>query len=257
MTDSLLDVVLEPGGLTTVFQPIFEIDGTQRRVYSLECLTRGPAGTNIESPEVLFEYARRKRAEGPVDRACVATALRAAAPLPGEPRLSINVHASTLARDHEFAVFLGDAASESGVSLDRIVVEIVEHVLPWDAPSFLNALEGLRAVGVRIALDDVGRGHSNYRMMLDCRPHYFKIDGYFVRGVHDDFYRRAVLESVAKLASQFGGRVIAEAVEDEQELATVTRLGIDLAQGHLLARAMPAASIVRLLGEQLESPSPR
>jgi EAL domain-containing protein (putative c-di-GMP-specific phosphodiesterase class I) len=213
-------------------------------------LTRGPAGTNLERPEVLFEYARRKRAEGPVDRACVATALREAARLPGEPHLSINVHASTLARDHEFVVFFADAASSCGISLGRLTVEIVEHTLPWDRSCFLNALDGLRAVGVRIALDDVGLGNSNYRMMIDCRPQYFKIDGHFVHDVHLDFFRQVVLESVAKLALRFGGRVVAEAVEHESELATVARLGIDLVQGHLLGRAVPGSEVRGLLAEE-------
>jgi len=240
MTDSLLDQVLAPGGLSAVFQPILEIGPWGTSVHAFECLTRGPAGTNLESPDVLFEYARRKHAEATVDHACVETALRAGRSLPAESKLSLNVHASTLSRDHEFSVFIGDMAEVCGISLDRLVIEVVEHVSPWDRPSFLNALDGLRAIGVLIALDDIGLGQSNYQMILDTRPDYFKADGYFVRGCRSDFYRQAVLESVAGLATRFGARVVAESVEDEGDLETVTRLGIDLVQGWLFGKAAAA-----------------
>ena len=240
MSDTLLDRILEPGRLSAVFQPILHVGAWGTSVHAFECLTRGPAGTNIESPDVLFEYARRKHAEPSVDHACVETALRAARLLPSTARLSLNVHASTLSRDHEFSVFLGDMAEVCGIGLDRLVVEVVEHVSPWDRPSFLNTIDGLRAIGVAIALDDIGLGQSNYQMILDTRPDYFKIDGYFVRGCRGDFYRQAVLESVAGLAARFGARVVAESVEDEADLAMVTKLGIDLVQGWLFGRAASA-----------------
>ncbi len=256
MSDTLLDRLLEPGQLSSVFQPILEVGPYGTSVHAFECLTRGPAGTNLESPDVLFEYARRKHAEPAVDHACVQTALRAARQLPNTTRLSVNVHASTLSRDHEFSVFLGDTAEVCGISLDRLIVEVVEHVSPWDRPSFLNTIEGLRAIGVAIALDDIGLGQSNYQMILDTRPDYFKIDGYFVRGCRSDFYRQAVLESIAGLAARFGARVIAESVEDEAELATVSRLGIDLVQGWLFGRAASADEQNRYLADaQAQAPA--
>ena len=69
----------------------------------------GPTRHERRAPDVLFEYVRRKRAEAAVDRACVATALADAAHLPAEPRLSLNVHASTLGRDTGFRAFLLEA----------------------------------------------------------------------------------------------------------------------------------------------------
>ena len=81
------------------------------QLYALECLIRGPRETNVERPVVLFDYVRRKRAEAAVDRACIETALAAAGHLPFCPRLSLNVHASTLGRDLGFPAFLLDRAS--------------------------------------------------------------------------------------------------------------------------------------------------
>ena len=240
----LLDQILEPGGLTVHFQPILELRDETRRLYGLECLIRGPKGTNLESADVLFDYVRRKREESLVDRACVKAAFESARHVPGQPQLSINVHASTLGRDHEFLVFLGDVADVNAISLNDVTVEIVEHAPPWDGRSFLGALEGLRRIGVRIGLDDVGLGQSNYRMILDCRPDYFKVDRYFALGCAKDPYRQAVLESIHELARRFGGRVVAEGVEQQEDLAAIQAIGIDLVQGFLFSPAAPLPALI-------------
>jgi len=238
MDRSLLDVILAPGGITILFQPIFEVRGGSRQIHALECLARGPKGSNLEAADTLFEYVRRKREESLVDRACVALALRAAREIPVGLSLSFNVHASTLGRDHGFVAFLSGTAKAEGIDPLRLTIEIVEHSPPWDGSSFLNSLAALRDIGVRIALDDVGLGQSNYKMILDCRPDYFKIDRYFVQGAHGDVYRQAVIESVLQLARRFGGRVVAEGVEDSEDLVFLTEMGIDLFQGYLFSPAL-------------------
>jgi EAL domain-containing protein (putative c-di-GMP-specific phosphodiesterase class I) len=245
MHKTLLDRILEPGGLRFLFQPIFQLSREgNANLHSFECLARGPKGTNLEQASLLFEYVRRKREEALVDRACVSAVLLEASKLPGEPSLSINVHASTLGRDHTFTPFLIETAAAAGIALCRLTVEIVEHVTFSDGFVFLSALEDLRRAGIKIALDDVGLGQSNYRMALYCRPNFFKVDSYFVQDSHRDGYRRAILESVLHLAHKFAAGVIVEGVETVDDLDTVTGLGIDLIQGYLLARPMPASELV-------------
>jgi EAL domain-containing protein (putative c-di-GMP-specific phosphodiesterase class I) len=230
---TLIDRVLEPGSLSVRFQPVYEVARALPVCHYVEALIRGPKGTSLETPDILFEYARKKNQQNAVDRACVAAILCAARRLPSKVSLGLNVHASTLAMDPEFLVFLGDAAQLQGISASRLVIEIVEHAPPWDLAGFHNTLAGLRSVGARIALDDVGLGHSNYMMILECRPDYFKIDRYFVHGAKGDFYRQAVLTSVSELARPFGARVIAEGVETPSDLAATRASGIDLVQGYL------------------------
>ncbi len=232
---SLLDRILEPNGLTTVFQPVYQLNAEGWRLHAVEALTRGPAGTNFESAPVLFEYVRRKREESLVDRACVAHALPAARELRGSPRLSVNVHASTLGRDQGFVAFVHDELAQAGIAPERLVVEIVEHSPFWDGKSFTMALEGLRELGVAIALDDVGLGNSNYRMVLECRPDYFKVDRYLVEGSAGDVYRRALLRSITDLAASFGAFAVAEGVDKHEDLDAVITEGYRLVQGYLLS----------------------
>ena len=241
---TLLDAILEPGRLSVVFQPIFEVGIERPQLHAVECLIRGPRSTNAEQPTILFEYVRRKRAEAAVDRACVATALGEAAHLTTVPRLSLNVHASTLGRDTGFPVFLLQRAREAAIDPQRLIVEIVEHAPPLDVPNFRTALASLRDAGVSIALDDVGLGQSNYKMILDVRPDIYKLDRYLVCGAGSDPYRQVILDSLARMVRRLEARTVAEGVETRQELMAVEAAGIDLVQGFLLAPPLSRAELL-------------
>lgn len=241
---TLLDAIIEPGRLSVVFQPILEVGLARPHLHALECLIRGPKGTNAEHPAVLFEYVRRKRAEAAVDRACVRTALEAAGRLPGHARISVNVHASTLGRDSGFPAFLVDRGRAAGLDPQKLIVEIVEHSPPMDVPGFRASLAALREAGVSIALDDVGLGQSNYKMILDVRPDIYKLDRYLVSGAWNDPYRQVILDSLARMVRRLEARAVAEGVETSQELVAVEAAGIDLVQGFLFSPPLPADALV-------------
>lgn len=237
-TPRLLDQLLRPDGIEILLQPIVDVSAPGLTLHGCEALTRGPIGTNLAVPQVLFEYVRRRGAEGEIDRRCSAAAIATFASVPEPLVLSLNVHATTLERDTGFAAHLAGMAQLHGIRPERLVVEIVEHSPYVDAARFVAALERLRDLGIRVALDDIGLGHSNYRMVLDCRPQYFKIDRYFVRGASRDEDRRAVLESIVRLARRFDAWVVAEGVETPGDLEAVTAAGVTLAQGYLFARPL-------------------
>ena len=233
-----LNAILEPGAITSVYQPIREVDGATR-LAGFECLSRGPRGTNFESARVMFEYVRLKGEETVVDRACVAAAL-AHAPRQDGLRLTVNVHASTLGRDPEFPEFLCATADEHGISHARLTVEIIEHAPLWDSSGFAAALGRVRDRGLCISLDDVGLGQSNFKMILDVRPDFLKLDRYFVESCAEDPNRQAVIECVANLAAHFGADVIAEGVDSPEVEETLRRYGVRFMQGYLFAEPLGA-----------------
>ncbi len=242
---SALNTILQPGGITPLFQPIVDVsDGDGNvQLHGVECLSRGPKGTNFESARVLFDYVRLKREESLVDRACITAALEESGALPDSLRLAINVHASTLGRDASFVPFLRATAARYDVAMSRLTVEIVEHAPPWDGISFLAALAAIRAAGAKIAVDDVGLGQSNFKMLLDVEPDYLKLDAYFVEACTNDPKRQAVISALSQLAREFGAEIIAEGVEDAVSLATLRKYGITLMQGFYFARPMRAAEV--------------
>lgn len=235
-TGRLLEQVLSKGGIVPVVQPIFRLDGDTHKLAGVECLTRGPVGTPFHRADALFSYARRKRAEHIVDQHCISAALEAASAIPAPIRLSLNVHASTLGRCADFCGWLCMTAAENSIDPQRLTIEIVEHVPAWNKSEFFDSLAALRGAGMRIALDDVGLGHSNFQMMVDAKPDYFKLDRYFVHGCHRDKYRRAVVASVAKLAEELDSSVVAEGIEDPADLEVLRNVGISLVQGFLFCR---------------------
>ncbi len=240
---TLLDQILAAGSLSVRFQPVLERTRTGWRLHALEGLTRGPAGSNAHASDVLFEYVRRKHAEDIVDRACITQVLMAARGLPGEPLVAVNAHASTLGRHRGFPAFFEEVLRRSGMPAARVVVEVVEKSPVWDDAALRATLRELRELGTRIALDDVGLGQSNMRMILECQPDYFKVDRYLVAGSSTDLYRRALLRSLSDLAANVGGHVVAEGIEDPLDLAAVLDEGITLVQGFLLEKPMGAADL--------------
>jgi EAL domain-containing protein (putative c-di-GMP-specific phosphodiesterase class I) len=236
MKGGLLEEILSPNGLSVLVQPIIRVTSSKRTLHGVECLSRGPKNTLFERPDVLFDYVRRKKAELVVDRKVVAMALQACSSIPDSIRVSINVHASSLGRDREFSSYLQQHAANAGIRMSRVTIEIVEHAPMWHKPQFLQTIAELQRLGVTIALDDVGAGQSNYHMILDAAPNCFKVDAVIVKDIHSDHRRRAILASVVKLASELGGTVVAEGVEDELDLAALTELGVTFMQGYLFAR---------------------
>jgi EAL domain-containing protein (putative c-di-GMP-specific phosphodiesterase class I) len=223
-------------GIHVVFQPIFQIGGEAATVYAFEALSRGPRGTHFERADVLFDYVRLKHDEVRVDRHCLATAIAEGAELTRTAFLTLNVHASTIERDTDLPRHLAELCARFSVEPHRLILELVEQSAHGEGRRLLPGLDRLRAMGIRIALDDVGLGHCNYRAILDVRPDVLKIDRYFVQNCTTDPGRQALLRSITSLAADFNALVIAEGIERDDELATVRSMGINYGQGFLLGR---------------------
>jgi EAL domain-containing protein (putative c-di-GMP-specific phosphodiesterase class I) len=229
-----------PGTLGVVFQPIFDVCASVPRVHGFEALVRRKGAA---SAGLLFETARRTGRESRLDRACVTTAFDAVAALPAGSPVSLNVHASTLGCDEGFPTFLFEAAARKNVAPSLLTVDVVQHMLPCDSDRFAAAVDALRARGVRIAVDDIGLDHSYFRMMLHCAPDFLKVDRALLAGCHRDRRRLALLESLCGLAARLPAQVVAEGIEDPADLEAIRALGVDLAQGFLLAPPSPAADL--------------
>jgi EAL domain-containing protein (putative c-di-GMP-specific phosphodiesterase class I) len=237
----LLGRLREPGALSVELETIFELKGDLgARPFASRCLVRGPVGTPIEDTARLFAFVRAKHAELPMDRAFLAASLRAAHRLPETTPVAVTLHGTTVARDRELLVFLSDAAAVNGVEPSRLVVEIVGQPPSWHDASFRNNIEGLKAIGVKIAVD-IGARCSGYHAVVDCRPDYLMLDRGLVSGLHADFFRRAVVASLAHLAETLGSRLIAEGVESPLDLRELRRAGVRFVQGQLPGLPAPAS----------------
>lgn len=238
-TQSLLDRILEPDGLRVAYQPILELSEGRLKTFAQEFLIRGPHETSLEEPLVLFEYARQKRAENLVDRACLSTILQAAGELTALHHITVNVQPATIGRDADFPEFLFNLMEINRIRASSLILEIAGLNTPWDRETACTSLRSLRERGVRIAFCGFGGRISNYQLWLDYEPDFIKLDPYLVSGSGSDLRRRVMMESFARLARQFNLGLIAEGIANVSDLEAVTETGITLLQGFLCAGIQP------------------
>ena len=230
-----------PGPIATFFQPIVEATDSGVSLHAVECLTRGPRGTDIEEATPLFEYVRRNGLEGEMDCACAQNALHTIM-CNSDARIAINVHPNTLGERRDFVRLLIRQSVACNVDPSRLIVEIGEQAPATNPRAFRRAVGALRQHGVSIAIDDVGHGYANYKSIMDCNPDYLKIDRYFVQRASDDPSRRAVVKSICALGEHFGAAVIAEGVETARDRDALRAMGIKLFQGFLYGRPTQSAA---------------
>jgi EAL domain-containing protein (putative c-di-GMP-specific phosphodiesterase class I) len=239
---TLQEVLLEDK-LATVFQPI--VDLRDRSVLGLEALTRGPEGTFLHAPLRLFELAAESDLAFELDRECRRRALVSARSLPPGKKLFINVLPSAV-YDPEFQeASLVSHLGELGLTPDRIVLEITEKDAIHNYEVFAEALREFTRIGFKIAVDDVGAGHSGLEKIAHLNPNYLKLDRELIRDIDSSYIRREMARALKAFADKIGSTIIAEGIEREAELQSLVELGIEYGQGFLLAR--PAAGLPAFL----------
>ncbi|WP_375487382.1 EAL domain-containing protein [uncultured Jatrophihabitans sp.] len=134
-----------------------------------------------------------------------------------------------------------------GLRGEQVCVELTENVLVGDVPKVTEALAGLRRLGVRSALDDLGSGFSHLARLRDFPVDAIKIDRALVTGLTDDWRAQAIVLSLVRLADDLGIELVAEGVDNDADAETLVRLGCIRAQGHHLALPMEPAQLTQLL----------
>lgn len=217
-----------------VFQPV--VDATDLHVVGYEALARFPADT--PGPEQWFAAATQCALAGALEGAALLHALDHADALAPELFLAVNLSPAALAADESLAEPLRHAARHR-----PIVLEVSEHSTVDEVENTLETLNGLRAAGVILALDDVGAGRSGLRQVITVRPDIVKLDAFVTRGIDSDPFRAAIAAAAIALAGQFDMTVVVEGIETETELGTVRELGAHLLQGFHLGRPAPVTDL--------------
>jgi diguanylate cyclase (GGDEF)-like protein len=155
-----------------------------------------------------------------------------------ELTMAVNVSARSLTGS-EVAARLEELLGRVGIPPGDLTLEITESLMMTDPDRALPVLDDLDRLGVRIAIDDFGTGYSSLSRLRRLPVHTVKVDRSFVMSMHRDEGDEAIVRATIELARNMGHDVIAEGVERQDTWERLTGLGCDLAQGHLLAPAMP------------------
>ena len=176
----------------------------------------------------------------------LATACAEAANWPPGVRLAVNVSPVQF-RSHAFSLKVANALVTTGLSADRLELEITEAVLIRDDEAALTMLQQLRAIGVRIALDDFGTGYSSLSYLQRFPFDKIKIDRSFINGLAEAEGSSSIVQAVINIAKARHMTTTAEGVETEQQREMLVDLGCTEMQGYLFSRARPVAEIRMLL----------
>jgi EAL domain-containing protein (putative c-di-GMP-specific phosphodiesterase class I)/DNA-binding NarL/FixJ family response regulator len=154
-------------------------------------------------------------------------------------RVAVNLSARELCSP-ALPVRVADALAESGVSADRLELELTESMFA-DPEGTAKMLRRLRALGVRVAIDDFGTGYSSLGYLTRFAVDVIKVDGAFIRRAADDDDAAAeVVRAIVAIAHQLELEVVAEGVETTEQLRFVQGANVDLVQGFLFCEPLPA-----------------
>jgi EAL domain-containing protein (putative c-di-GMP-specific phosphodiesterase class I) len=243
-----LNLAIELGQLALNFQPIF--DTASRRHRGAEVLLRWQhPERGAVSPTVFIPLAEATGqivgiGDWVLEEACRSwVAWRDAGIAPGF--LAINI--SRIQFRKRFSSRLSELMTTYGIPPDALELEITESVLLDDHHQVAEELASLRAVGVTLSLDDFGTGYSSLSYLKRFRFDVLKIDRSFVSGLPRDSDDVSVVNAILAMAKGLGLEVVAEGVENQEQLDFLTAQGCELSQGYLLAKPMPGEAYERYL----------
>ena len=229
---------IRQGGFVLHYQPIVNLASGE--VGGFEALLRWQHPTRgMISPAEFIPVAEETGTIVAIGEWALQEACREAAAWPNALRVAVNVSAVQFQRPGlEQSVVRALAAS--GLTAERLELEITETVLMQDAEAAVVCLHRLRSLGVRIALDDFGTGHSSLSYLRRFPFDKIKIDRSFIKEIADPD-TATIVRAIVGIGERLGTSITAEGVETREQLVCVQQEGCTEVQGFLYSRPVPAA----------------
>ncbi len=229
---------LDNGEMHLHYQPV--VDAGTGGLKGFEALLRwqSPQFGNV-SPAKFIPLAEEARLIQPIGEWVLRTACAEAATWRSDVRIAVNVSPDQLQNPH-FVTVVTSALANSGLSAERLELEVTESVFMHEGLGATKVLERILDLGVRLSLDDFGTGYSSLGYLSRTRFSSIKIDRSFVQGASKGVKEAiAIIRAVVALAQSLGMATTAEGVETEAEHRMVQDLGCTKVQGYYFGRPLP------------------
>jgi diguanylate cyclase (GGDEF)-like protein len=241
-----LKAALGRGEFRLVFQPVLGL--ADNRICCLEALLRWDHPERGPIPPAEFiPVAEETGMIAAIGEWVLAEACRIAAAWPENVRVAVNLAAAQF-KGRGVVDAVARALALAGLPPDRLELEVTEGLLLADPDQMFRALHRLRALGVRIVMDDFGSGYCSLSYLRTFPFNKLKIDRSFVAELSENGQAPAIVGAMIGLGRGLGMAIAAEGIETEAQLEVVRRQGCDEAQGFLLSPPLPASGIDALLG---------
>jgi diguanylate cyclase (GGDEF)-like protein/PAS domain S-box-containing protein len=235
--------------LHLLYQPIVALPHGQIR--SVEALVRWwHPEEGLMPPADFVPVAEQNGLIIPLGRWVLRTACTQAAAWASDPAvettcISVNVSARQL-REPDFPQEVAATLRESGLDPALLIIEVTETAV-FDSERALQALQDVRALGIRIALDDFGTGHSSLGLLRTCPVDIIKVDKSFIDDIVGPAEKSAIAVSLLHITRAMGLTAVAEGVETVEQVQHLHQLGYEYAQGFYFAEPISADAVTRLL----------
>lgn len=206
--------LLAHDGVETAFQPIW--DRETKEIIAYEALARPLREYRFTGPQEAFDAAQRIGRTMELDLLCMRAALGAVRANRLDVPVFLNVTPATLEHPLFAPAQIGALLDEHGIEASRVIVEITERTI-GDLDALVRSAEGLRHIGIRIALDDVGTGSSGLTLLSSLTFEYLKLDRTLLQDAHNPKVR-GILAGMLAIADSMGALLIAEGIETPELL---------------------------------------
>ena len=247
---------LEKGEIHVFYQPI--VNARNNVTTGVEALVRWhhPERGSI-SPALFIPIAEEANLIGPLGEWILRKACEDAASWPGNLRVAVNVSPIQFTSG-SLPTIVTSALASSGLSPDRLELEITEGVFLSDSAAADTVFASLKQIGVRLALDDFGTGYSSLGYLRTAPFDKIKIDQSFVRAATLPGSRNgAIIAAIVALAEALGMETTAEGIESHDQLALIQSLRVSHVQGYIYSQAIASDELKDRLetGEWIIPPS--
>jgi diguanylate cyclase (GGDEF)-like protein len=235
---------VERGEIFAVYQP--KIDFETNTVIGVEALARWQRGDQVVAPGAFIELAEEIGLIDKIGEQVLMHGCRAAAEWRKQGlncKLAVNVSPKQFERSG-LADKVLETLRQTGLPPSLLELEITESMAVSDPERVSDLMRPLRAMGVRLAIDDFGAGHSNLVTLTRLPFDVFKIDQQFVRALHDDAQAPAIVEMILAMAEAMKLETVAEGVETTAQADFLRRRGCTLGQGYLFSPPIAEAKIL-------------
>jgi EAL domain-containing protein (putative c-di-GMP-specific phosphodiesterase class I) len=223
------------------FQPL--IDLRTKKVCTFEVLLRWTGMQHgAIAPDEFIPVAEDCGLIVPLGAWVLRRACALASGFPPDIRVAVNLSAAQFRRSN-IVETITEALSESGLTPDRLELEITESLLLADSKDVLEALRQLRSLGILISLDDFGTGYSSLAYLRKFAVDKVKIDRSFISGIDQEVDHLAIVQAIVGLSHALGMSVVAEGIETEGQLLLINASGCNEAQGYLFSPPLPVRAI--------------